>query len=345
LFIRDAIALINHELRHFYRGKNVIVTGAAGTVGKAVAKALLRYESVSVVCFDNNESALFELEQDIGNGASYVLGDIRDLETLREAFVGANIVFHAAALKHVPLCERNPLEAIKTNIMGVKNVIDAASFAELDRVIYTSTDKAVNPFNVMGTSKLMGEQLISAANLKNSTTKFSTTRFGNVLGSRGSVIPIFKHQIAEGGPLTVTSKQMTRFVMTLNEAIDLLLEAGMLARGGEIFITKMHAVNILDLAEVMIDELAGNKDVFIQEIGTRPGEKLLEELMTSEEARRAFELENHYVIVPALADLYPDYSEFKKSARVVEMPYNSSVQKCLSRPALGKYLSEIGILD
>ena len=290
------------------------------------------------------------LAHEIDSGFEPVLGDVRDRDKLIRAFRQVDIVFHAAALKHVPLCEQYPLEAVQTNILGVQNVIHAAFANGLSRVVYMSTDKAVNSPNVMGTSKLMGEQLIRAASFGDRGQVFSSTRFGNVLGSRGSVLPIFKRQIKAGGPITLTSAEMTRFVMTLDEAVSLVLEAAALARGGDVFITKMASVRIIDLAEVMIEELAPSfghrsQDIAIIEIGPRAGEKFAEELMTSEEIRRSIELEHHFVILPALTDLYttsPDaYPDIKN--RCVIRPYHSSNEPAMSKDEIRKCLVDTGL--
>ena len=213
-----------------------------------------------LIGIDNNESELFFLEQRFSeyNNTSFFLADVRDKDKLSRKMKYMNIVFHTAAFKHVILCERSPFEAVQTNILGVQNVISASIENRLERVIFTSSDKAVNPTSVMGTSKLMGERLITAANsnYREKGTSFASTRFGNVLGSRGSVIPIFREQIRRGGPITLTDFDMTRFIMSIKEAVRLVIESAYLAKGGEVFITKMPVIRISDLAEVMIDELA-----------------------------------------------------------------------------------------
>jgi len=220
----------------------------------------------------------------------------------------------------------------------------------VDQVINTSTDKAVNPFNVMGSSKLMGEQLIRAANLASSETRFSSTRFGNVLGSQGSVIPIFKEQIRCNTPITLTSREMTRFVMTLGEAVNLIIQSATLVLGGETYITKMQTIRILTLAEVMLEELSDrSRDVCnsdIIEVGLRPGEKIFEELMSSEEARRSIELENHYVIMPALSDIYDSrsVSSTNESDGKIPIPYNSTTASAMEKEELREYLKKHQII-
>jgi FlaA1/EpsC-like NDP-sugar epimerase len=260
---------------------------------------------------------------------------------------GIDIILHAAALKHVILCEQSPGEAVQTNILGTQNVIHAAHANRVRRVLFTSSDKAVNPTNVMGTSKLMCERLMTAANAyqRNGGPIFASTRFGNVLGSRGSVIPLFRRQIASGGPVTLTDMRMTRFIMTLQQAVRLVMESVHLACGGEVIVTKMPVVRIPDLASVMVNELApcwGHKpeDIRILALGARPGEKLYEELLSEEETRRTLELNNYYVARPAFTSVYQniEYSYPGVVNPNVERPYNSSVATPLSVEELRDYL-------
>ena len=336
--------------------KRILVTGACGTVGRELIRQLLEaYKVKELVGLDNNESELFSIEQEFADydQASFFLADIRDRDRLCDKMNGIDLVFHTAAFKHVLLCERSPFEAVQTNIHGVQNVIYAAIENDVERVLFTSSDKAVNPTNVMGTSKLMGERLITAANsnLRTAGPVFTSTRFGNVLGSRGSVIPIFSDQIRRGGPVTVTDPEMTRFIMSIEEAVHLILNAGELSRGGEVFVTKMPAIRIGDLAEVMIQELApvcGRRpeDIEIQIIGHKAGEKMYEELMNTEETRRSWELERFFVILPAFADIYReidyDYPDIK--SREVDKAYKSDNEVPLSKDQLAVFLKENKIL-
>ena len=342
------------QLERAFKGKRVLITGAAGSIGGALARRLIGFAAGGVWGLDNNETGLFSIAADLGDGFTPLLGDVRDRDKLERSFRGMDIVFHAAALKHVPLCEYHPLEAVQTNILGVQNVIRAALANDVERVVYTSSDKAVNPPNVMGTSKLMGEQLIKAANVtdRRDGMVFTTTRFGNVLGSRGSVLLIFRDQIARGGPVTLTDRAMTRFVMTLQRAVDLVLEAAVLAHGGEIFITKMNAIRIEDLARVMIEQLAPRyghdpETIVVEEIGPRPGEKLYEELMNDEEVRRSIELERHFAVLPALTDLYTakaeDYPGLVRDS--VRRAYNSANEPAMEADALRGYLHSTDLLE
>jgi FlaA1/EpsC-like NDP-sugar epimerase len=343
--------------KDFFAGKRVLVTGACGTIGQEVCRLLLaEYEVGELVGLDNNESELFFLEQrHLPTGrAGFFLADVRDPGKLVRRFQGIDIVFHTAAFKHVILCERSPFEAIQTNILGVRNVIDAACEAGVGLVIFTSSDKAVNPTNVMGTSKLMGERLMTAANatLRGEGPVFASTRFGNVLGSRGSVIPIFREQIKKGGPVTLTDPEMTRFIMSITEAVRLVIDSALHARGGEVFVTKMPVINIKDLARVMIRELAPGfghdpEAVDIDIIGSKPGEKLYEELMSQEETRRTWELERYYAVLPAFTSLYKDidYQYPGLVAEQVDRPYNSANENLMPRHEILAFLRDNRLLE
>jgi FlaA1/EpsC-like NDP-sugar epimerase len=292
----------------FFLNKVVLVTGAAGSVGQELVRQLLHMNPAEVRALDNNETELFFLGERYQetHGLSVHLGDVRDARKLEDVCIGVDIIFHAAAFKHVGLSEYNPFDAVQTNILGVKNVIQAAMRQGVGRVIFTSSDKAVNPTNVMGTTKLLGERLITAANMAtpHSDRRFSSVRFGNIMASRGSVIPIFAEQIRRGGPVTITDPDMTRFFMTNEEAVKLVLEACVMSCGGEVFVTKMPVMRIPDLAQAMIALLAPAYGIDSQKIptrfvGIRSGEKLYEELLTAEEMSRALETERMFAILPS----------------------------------------------
>ncbi len=342
--------------REFFSSKRVLVTGGCGTVGKELISQLVKnYDVGNLVVIDNNESELFfqgEIYRDCSN-VHFYLADIRDERALARKMGGVDIVFHTAAFKHVGLCEQVPFEAVQTNILGVENVVRAAVKKGVSKVIFTSSDKAVNPTNVMGTSKLMGERLITAANVEymDSGCIFASTRFGNVLGSRGSVIPIFKNQITKGETITLTHEEMTRFIMSIEQSVQLIIDSAMIAQGGEVLVTKMPVIKIKDLAEVMIYELAGKagrkgEDINIEIIGVKPGEKLYEELMTGEETGRALELEKYFVVKPAImrrfADVKYQFPDLVSSE--VMNPYNSSTEASLSCDELRSFLYSAGLM-
>lgn len=338
-----------------FRQRVILITGGVGTVGRALLYKLLELEPAEVRVLDNDETGLFLLMEELRGrqGVNCFLGDVRDCLKLASVMEGVDIVFHAAAFKHVLLSEYNPFEAVQTNILGVQNVIQVAINAGVNRVIFTSSDKAANPTNVMGTSKLMGERLITAANIVSPNTQrvFSSTRFGNVLGSRGSVVPIFAQQIAAGGPVTLTDRRMTRFIMTTGQAAELILDACRLAMGGEVFISKMHAVAIADLARVMIDELApafGHDPaaVEITEIGAKPGEKMYEELLTTDEAGRSLEMAGMFVTMPAFRGMYTQRKyQYPDATPAGRTPYTSSEAPRLGLEDLRAWVRRHGILD
>lgn len=346
-------------MNSYFSGKSILVTGSCGTVGSELVRQLLTeadYAPSDVIGIDNNESALFFQDQLYldDERARFFVGDIRDPHVLAQKMSGVDVVFHCAALKHVILCERSPEQAVQTNIVGVQNVITAAQQNGVEKVIFTSSDKAVNPTNVMGTTKLMGERLMTAANSNKRARgpMFASTRFGNVLGSNGSVIPIFHNQIAQGGPVTLTDKEMTRFVMSIEESVRLVIDSAIHAKGGEVFITKMPVVRIEDLANAMIMELAplyghAPDKIKLSEIGTKPGEKLYEELMSPEETRRAVELERYFSVLPAFRGIYHeiDYDYSDVTNETVTNPYVSAEEQPLSVEETRTLLKEYGLLQ
>ena len=280
---------MKEDWKTYLEGKCILITGVCGTVGSRLLRHLIRAETVegiSIRGLDTSENGIFDLEQEYEEFAQVRLavGDVRDRLGLERFMDGVDVVFHCAALKHVYQCEKAPMEALKTNILGVESVISGALRHGVGRVIFTSSDKAVNPTSVMGTSKLMGERLITAANTAgNGRTVFASTRFGNVLGSSGSVMNIFRKQIECGGPVTLTSSEMSRFVMDVDEAISLVIGSAVLACGGEVFITKMEVARISDLAEVMIRKLAPRfhrdpKDIEVVVTVPAPGKKCTKNL-------------------------------------------------------------------
>ncbi len=291
LLDRAPIQIKNTNIEVELLNKTVLVTGGAGSIGSEIVRQICNYSYNSLIIVDQAESALYDLQQELKQNGFHnfipIVGDIRDKSRMNQIFdeYRPNMVFHAAAYKHVPLMEYNSYEAIKINIAGTKIVADLSLIHGVEKFVFVSTDKAVNPTNVMGASKRIAEMYISCMH-QEGKTKFITTRFGNVLGSNGSVIPLFRKQIANGGPLTLTHKEITRYFMTIPEASQLVLEAGAMGKGGEIFIFDMgESVKILDLAKNMI-KLSGlnyPEDIDIKITGLRPGEKLHEELLADGE--------------------------------------------------------------
>lgn len=305
------------RLLEMVKGKVILITGGTGTLGKALVKDVLRYQPKVVRIFDLDETEHFDMEREFElempwvvqqDLVRFLVGDIKDKDRIRRAMEKVDIVFHLAALKHVASCEYNPFEAVKTNVLGTQNLIDAALEHNVERVIFTSSDKAAYPHNTMGATKLLAERLVTSANYYKGgrRTVFASVRFGNVMGSRGSVIPLFLRQIKKGGPVTVTDPTMTRFMMTQKQAISLIFKCARIAKGGEIFILKMPIARIGDLANVLIQETASKHglkpdEVKTKVIGLKPGETHYEELMTEEEASRAFELPDLFIVPPLLA--------------------------------------------
>ncbi|KEO72605.1 polysaccharide biosynthesis protein [Anditalea andensis] len=298
LLSRDSISLDSTHVSEELAGKVVLVTGAGGSIGSEIAKQVAHYNPKLLIMLDQAESALYEINHEILSlnldvDVIAILADIRKVKNLSDIFKKYNpqIVFHAAAYKHVPMMESYPEEAVKCNILGTRNLADLSVEYKAEKFVMISTDKAVNPTNVMGASKRIAEMYVQSLNdfisgMSKGNTKFITTRFGNVLGSNGSVIPLFKRQIEKGGPVTVTHPDITRYFMTIPEACQLVLEAGVMGNGGEIFVFDMgEPVKIVDLARKMI-QLSGKKvdqDIKITYSGLRQGEKLYEELLNNEE--------------------------------------------------------------
>jgi FlaA1/EpsC-like NDP-sugar epimerase len=296
LLERDPIQLDDAQINKSLRGKVIMITGAAGSIGSEIARQCLRFDPKKIILFDQAETPLHDINYELRNSAEkieVVIGDVCNKARVEKVFnlLKPEMVFHAAAYKHVPMMEHNPYEAINTNIFGTRIVASLSVKYGVKRFVYVSTDKAVNPTNIMGASKRIGEIYVQSLNskldlLNEGHTKFITTRFGNVLGSNGSVIPLFNKQIQQGGPVTVTHPEITRYFMTIPEACQLVLEAGSMGNGGEIYIFDMgQSVKIVDLAKKMI-RLSGfevNKDIDIVYSGLRPGEKLKEELLSDQE--------------------------------------------------------------
>jgi len=304
---------MEEQLKEIFKNKKILVTGGTGFIGSEIVRKLLQYKPEVVRILSNDEDSMFRIIQELGEGDNkrYLVGDIRDKERLLLAMEDIDIVYHVAALKHVPLCEYNPFEAIKTNVFGTQNIVEAALKCGVEKVVNISTDKAANPINTMGATKLLAEKLVINANYYKGIRKtiFSCVRFGNVLFSRGSVIPLFEEQIRQKKPITITDPEMTRFMMSISNTIDLVFKATLLAKGGEIFILKMPVIKMGDLVDIVIDyytQKYGFKKDTIKKtiIGPRPGEKKYEELLTESEAKKVFETQDMLIIPPQIE--FPD---------------------------------------
>ncbi|MBM7603164.1 FlaA1/EpsC-like NDP-sugar epimerase [Metabacillus crassostreae] len=298
-----------------FNNQTVLVTGGTGSWGHELVRQLLTYDPKEIRIFSRNESAQFSMKQEFDNNPKlhFIIGDIKEKDALIEAAKDVDYLFHLAALKHVPVCEDQPTEALKTNVIGTQNVIEAAIACNVKRAVYISTDKASNPSNFYGLSKAMGERLIIHANTLTTNTKFVCIRGGNVLGTNGSVIHVFKKQINEKQKVGITDLNMTRFFLTVQDAIKLVFKATFESIGGEIFVMKMPAFKILDLANVLI-EASQKENVKIETLGVRPGEKIHELLLSKYESKTTITYDDeYYVILPSIhiQGLRKHYEKYK----------------------------------
>src|SRR3989344_1888228 len=347
-------------VNNIFKGKAILVTGGTGSIGSEIVRQLLKYEPKVVRVFARHEDRHHQMMQEFGltpeaspQPLRFIIGDIRDKDRLRMAMEGIDIVFHAAALKHVPMAEYNPFEVVKTNVVGTQNVIDLARDLGVEKVINISTDKAANPVGILGVSKLMGEKLILASYYYkgDKKTQFSSVRFGNVLGSRGSILPVLKKQIFESGFVKLTDPKMTRFFMSIPQAVNLVLNAARLNQGQEIFVLKMPSVRIGDLAKAAIQyyaPLAGKKpkEIKIQLIGKRAGDKDHESLLADHELDMAMETEGMYILTPnhkvvglEYKKNYPNASRLKEKNR----NYLSNYAPKLSSAELAILIKEVDL--
>jgi len=291
-------------------GKQVLVTGGCGSIGSHLVERLLAHDPQKIRILDNNERGLFQMQSEMSEHSEtlrFLLGDVRERERIEMAMEDVDVVFHCAALKHVSINEYNPFETIQTNVQGTQNVIRSALDEEIDSFVGISTDKASNPTSVMGATKLLSERLIIGANTYKGRreTRFNCVRFGNVLGSSGSVVPVFMNQIREGGPITVTDPEMTRFIMPPTEAVDLVFEVHQQMNSGEIVVFKMPAFKLGELATAIRDEFAPRLgldpgDIQLETIGARPGERIHEKLISTDEMAYAVEKEDTFVLKPQI---------------------------------------------
>lgn len=324
-------------------GKIVLITGGTGSFGKACVKKLLEeHDPKAVRVFSRDELKQWEMRREFGDDPRlrFLIGDVRDYQRVKRATEGVDILIHAAALKQVPACEYNPIEAIRTNVDGAINVINAALDNNIPRVIALSTDKAASPVNLYGATKLCSDRLFIQSNAyrgSNRKTMFSIVRYGNVMGSRGSVIPLFRKQ-KETGTITITDKRMTRFWITLPQAVDLVLTSLDIMQGGEMFVPKIPSMTVMDLAKTIAPS------AICKVIGIRPGEKLHECLITKEEGRLALEMKDRYIVFsPSLEEGLYDAKKYKGAKKLSEgFEYHSHTNKrVLARKEMEKLLAEL----
>ena len=329
-----------------FEDKIIFITGGTGSWGQCLTKYLLKENIKEIRIYSRNEATQVAMERKFHDERlNFIIGDVRDEKWLKETMKDVDYVFHLAALKHVPICEKYPEEAIATNINGTNNIIKAAVANNVKKVIAVSSDKAVSPYNVYGMTKAIEEKLIIAANKKNSTTKFVCIRAGNVMGSAGSVIPLFINQLRKNKVVTITDQQMTRFFITLDEAIELLIKASTISLGGEILVMNMPSLKIVDLVDVLANHYANN-NYTKKYIGIRPGEKIHEELISSIEIPYTYQLdEDYYLIVPTTmkAELNHSYNNFNNYKKINIQSYNSEKNN-LSYNQIDKRLKQGGFI-
>lgn len=326
----------------YFAGKKVLVIGGTGTIGRSIVRSILKENPKLIRIFSRDEfkQIQFQTELNQPKNVECMIGDIRFYERLLEAMNDIDYVFHLAALKHVDICEKNPYEAVMTNIYGMNNVIQAAIDQRVRKVVFTSTDKAVSPTNAYGATKLIAERLISTTERLNHQTIFASVRFGNVMGSRGSVIPLFKEQILQKQKISVTDMNMTRFMMTISQATELTINALKKAKGGEIFVLKMPVVRLGTLVDILIDELSNQysfkkENIVTEMTGLRPGEKMYEELMTVDESKRAWELSDMFVLTDKI---------YHQGQKANVGTYRSDNEKVLDRNELYRLLKNASLI-
>lgn len=330
-----------------FDNSRILITGGTGSWGQELTSQLLsRYNPKDIIIFSRNENNQYLMQKKFNNPKiKFIIGDIRDLESIRFATKNVDYVFHLAAMKHVPVCEFQPYEAIKTNVVGSENIIKASIENNVKKVINISTDKSVEPINLYGMTKSIGEKLFIQANLLSDLTKFICIRAGNVIGSNGSAIPLFIKQIKENNILEITNYDMTRYFLTLKEAIGLIFKAAMSGIGGETYVMHMPACKIIDLANVLID-IYGNKNTKIVEVGVRPGEKIDECLISENESYCSYKFdENYYVIFPqvknsAFNEYYSDKVlekvKFKKFTSQTYLMNKSQILEMINSSGFGR---------
>lgn len=341
------------KVREQFQGRIVAVTGAVGSVGSELVRQLLDMDVAELRAIDQDESGLFFAQQQYLGDKRLIThqSDIGNVYEMERALKGVEYLFHAAALKHVPSCEVSPISAVQTNVHGMLSLIQTAQHCGVKKMLFTSTDKAVCPTNVMGSTKLIGERLLLSANQQAASetdTKYAITRFGNVAGSRGSVIPLFCQQIKYGKPITLTDPRMTRFMMSMENAVSLVLESMTISKGGEIFISKMPTVGIADMARVLVNMVApcycrAPESISIQVTGARPGEKYYEELNSIPESAHMLENNNFLCVLPGNRSLQDEYYAqygFEPSSHL----YHSDKESKMTDGEIAEFLLQDGIL-
>jgi FlaA1/EpsC-like NDP-sugar epimerase len=327
--------------------KRILITGGTGSWGHELTRQLLRDDQNEIIIYTRGEQKQVEMKRefyDFKDRMYFIIGDVRNYNRLLESSLNVDTIYHLAALKHVPVCEENPWETILTNITGTNNVIQAAKSNSVNKVVFVSTDKAVDPLNVYGTSKSMAEKMFVAANRNSHQTRFICIRAGNVLGTNGSVIPLFREQIIRKNVITITHPDMTRFFIRVGDAIKLVLKAKDEAVGGEIFVAKMPSTHITDLAKVMIKHF-GNDKTGTKDIGIRPGEKVHEVLVSRYEASRTIDLDKWYIVLPMILIQNVEEKYDRSKYKYLEKEYSSKDSEKLSFEGIEKLLQISGFLD
>lgn len=334
------------EFKEYFQGKTILVTGGTGSIGSEIVRQLLKYKPRQIRIYSRDEFKQFNLQNEFVNLPigliSYLIGDVRDKERLMMACEGVDIIFHAAALKHVPFCEYNPFEAVKTNVFGTQNIAECAREQNVENVVAISTDKAASPINTMGATKLLAEKIILNAQnyVGDRKTKYTVVRFGNVFGSRGSVVPLFIDQIKKRKEITLTDPEMTRFLISIPQAVNLVFKACIISKGKDLFILKMPVVNLLELAEVMIDVFSKQydfkkEDVKIKITGKRKSEKKYELLISEEESDYIYENGDMFCLTDEDNQYVPE--GFKESKIKI---YRSSDIPLMSKEKIRDYITE-----
>lgn len=332
-----------------FNNKRIFVTGGTGSIGWWIVQALLLHKPKEIVVYsrDEQKQTIYMRAMAPGTPIRFVIGDVRDRDRLQSVMRGSDIVFHAAALKHVNLCEKNPYETIQTNAIGTQHVIDAAISNQAEKVIVISTDKAADASNVLGITKRLAEKIALLGNQEpDSKTKISCVRFGNVLGSKGSVVPLFMEQIRNHNKITLTDPAMTRFCMSIPQAVQLILKSVMIMRGGEIFILKMPVVRVGDLAQAIITLMQGmeersNGQVEISIVGKRPGERIHEKLLTEDESRCSLETDDMFIVLESTEASHKNMSLYANASQPTINTYESDKLESLSIEAVIKLVKPI----